>query len=72
MDPTLDFSQYPAGTEYDGQTLLPCPICGQVGLPGRRRNQSTMIHKALLVRGCLNITAFCAITKLGRALLNER
>jgi hypothetical protein len=61
MDPIVDFSRLPAGTEYDGQALAPCPICGKMGLPGRRRNERTMIHKAVLVRGGLNITAFCAV-----------
>ncbi len=67
MDPTLDFSQYPAGTEYDGQTTAPCPVCGKLGLPGRRRNQTTMIHKAVLIRGALTITAFCSMRAPGPA-----
>lgn len=66
----LDFTSYPAGIEYEGRVLETCPICGKVGLPGRRRQDATSIHKAVLVRGALNITAFCTLTARGRKVLD--
>lgn len=67
---TLDFTAYPPGTQYEGQALATCPICGKVGLPGRRRREETLIHKGVLMRGALAVTAFCAVS--ARARLHER
>jgi hypothetical protein len=60
---TLDFTTYAAGAEFEGLPTGICTVCGMVGLPGRRRKEQTMIHKGVLVKGALNITAFCNLTR---------
>lgn len=57
----LDFTAWPVGAEYEGTALKACPICGKTCLPSRNRRGPTMIHNAYLVRGALNITAFCTL-----------
>lgn len=51
------------GTNWNDEPILVelCPVCGKPGIPGRRKQQKTIVHRVTPVRGGEVVESFCIV-----------